>query len=213
MTMALTTLTLDTFGGVLHCPDSRLAWLHEHYGPYLARLIKHVTGSQLQPVDLQDAYQDAMQAFWKLLGQKELSSPEYLPVLRVIARRKGLDILRRRGIRPTTNAEAMLCSVVGQGEVGSAGMEQATWQELRAVLVRVVAGLPERQRVVAEVYLEHHDEFGPRDTYERLAVLVSAVTGKSEQAETVKSLWHAARRVIIVALPRLGYALHEGIDL
>ena len=209
---ALTTLTLDTFGSVLPRPDTRLAWLHEHFGRYLARLIKHVTRGQLQPEDLQDAYQEAMQAFWTLLGHKELPPTQYLAVLQVIARRKGLDALRRRGIAPATNVEAVLSSVVGERHVSLLAMGQTEWHELRTALVGVVAELPERQRLVAEVYFAHYEEFGPRDTHQPLTALVSAVTGKAERVETVKSLWHAARKAIIAALQRLGYTLHEGTD-
>jgi DNA-directed RNA polymerase specialized sigma24 family protein len=53
-----------------------------------------------------------------------------------------------------------------------------------------------KRRVVAEVYVENVDKFRPRDTYRQLAALVSERTGEPECVETIKSTWHAARKIL-----------------
>jgi DNA-directed RNA polymerase specialized sigma24 family protein len=202
-----TTLTYATFWQVLPQPEGRLAWLHRHFGRKLARLIKQVTGGLLPRPDMQDAYQEAVQAFWQMLCRQDLSPKRYIPVLRRIAIHKAVDAMRRHGMAPATNAWNLLCLLVDDSQVDLEMLTPDEVWEFRQTLVRVLAELPDRQRLVAEVYLNHCEEFDPRAIHERLTELVSAVTGQPERLETIKSLWHAARKKIGAALRRLGYTL------
>jgi DNA-directed RNA polymerase specialized sigma24 family protein len=211
--MTTTTLTFDTFGRVLHSPGRRLAWLHEHHGPNITRVIKRVTCGLLPPEDLQDVYQDTLRHFCAFLRDKPLPAERYFPVLRAIARHKGIDALRRRGRRPNTNRGAVLSRAEDRSPDSLSGgpvwerMGLAERREFQQVLMRLVEGLPERQRLVARVYLDHFEDFGKRDTYARLAELVSAISGRSESAKAVKSLWHAGWGALAAGLQRSGFSL------
>jgi DNA-directed RNA polymerase specialized sigma24 family protein len=206
------TVTYDTFGAVFRTPQLRLAWLHEQWGPRLARLIWNVTWGLILPEDLQDAYQETMRAFWTRLCTEEVPAHEYWPQLQAIARHKGLDAMRRRRCRPSTNSEETLAMLEDPYRHDARGLDgwprlvPAECEEFRAVLAATVAALPPRQRLVAEVYLEHCAEFGPRDIYDHLTALVGRRTGQPEKVETIKSLWHAARKAIAAGLARRGYA-------
>jgi len=84
-------------------------------------------------------------------------------------------------------------------------MTAAEREEFGAVLAGLLAELPPRQRVVAELYIAHFDEFRPRATFAVLAELVSAASGQPERPETVKGDWHAARAKLRAGLARRGY--------
>jgi hypothetical protein len=89
-------------------------------------------------------------------------------------------------------------------------MGSAERSEFRQTLLGIVEDLPERQRLVARIFIDHFEEFSPRDIYHRLAALVSDFTGRDEQVEAIKSLWHLARKRIGAELTRQGYAFQQG---
>ena len=212
-----TTLTYDTFGLVLKSPASRLAWFHQFHRQRIIGLIGRVSLGLLSPEDLEDAYQDAMYELYGVLRRKPLAAEEYLPFLQWIARCKGIDALRRRGHRHLTNAMQNVLQISvsfadPQPECVLCEQDKpAGGQDLAEVLLSVLEELPRRQRLVARAYLDHFQEFGERDVYRRLAEVVSGVTGQPEKAETVKSLWFAARQTLGAALKRRGYSLREAM--
>jgi hypothetical protein len=81
--------------------------------------------------------------------------------------------------------------------------------ELRGVFAELFGQLPPRQALVARLFLLHADDFGPRDTYQRLTEIVEAVTGQPQSVTAVKSAWHAARAALAVELRRRGYGPEE----
>jgi DNA-directed RNA polymerase specialized sigma24 family protein len=210
------TVTYDAFGSVFHSPDDRLSWVHRALSSRLAQFIRGVTWGLISREDVQDAYQETVHAFWNILGSRDVPAEEYLPRLQAIARNKAIDALRRKRHRPGTNNEEILltledpyCYPADRFYYGSPRLAPAEGRELSAVLAEVVAALPPRQRLVARVYLEHCAEFGARDVYEPLTALVQEITGQQENVETIKSLWHAARKAIQAALVRRGYDLDD----
>jgi DNA-directed RNA polymerase specialized sigma24 family protein len=213
-----TTLTYDTFGAVLDSPDSRLTWLAQQYGGRIAQGINRVTRGSLSPEDLWDVYQETLCESWKRVRDKNIPAEEYLPMMRAIAYCNGLDELRRRRKRPLTNLGEALYTIEDPRHCSGRGswwqrMGQAEREEFGAALLDAVAELPLRQRLVAEVFLKHYQEFGERATHGRLTELVSAVTEQPENVVTVKSLWHTAKRTIAAALRRRGYDVTEETGL
>jgi RNA polymerase sigma factor (sigma-70 family) len=187
--------------------------LHAAFGVRLARYLKRVTWGLLSPEDLQDAYQETLLAFWKQTQAVGFDPEQPLRLAQTIAQRKGLDALRRRGHRPATNQESLMSAIetdLQSSRLGIAWCKQmgpAERQELRQVLLDTIAALPERQRLVARVYLDHFEDFGQRDLYEPLTRAVAEVTGQAENVQAIKSLWRAARTALAAELTRRGYAL------
>jgi DNA-directed RNA polymerase specialized sigma24 family protein len=71
----------------------------------VARFVQASTWGWLSPPDLQDAYQEALEALWPRLRRP--GAP--LALFKAIARFKVIDALRRRQRRPAaTNAAAAL---------------------------------------------------------------------------------------------------------
>jgi hypothetical protein len=73
------------------------------------------------------------------------------------------------------------------------------------ILLTFIATLPERQRIVAQCFIDNFEDFRERDTYRPLADAVSAITGTTESVAAVKNVWRYAREKIIVELQRRGY--------
>jgi hypothetical protein len=76
---------------------------------------------------------------------------------------------------------------------------------LREILLTFIATLPERQRIVAQCFIDNFEDFRLRDTYRPLAEAVGAITGVTENVAAVKSVWRQAREKIIAELQRRGY--------
>jgi DNA-directed RNA polymerase specialized sigma24 family protein len=192
-------------------PVRALGLLHARHGERLARYLKRITWGLLSAEDLQDAYQDVLHAFWRRSCQPDFDPERYLGLLCVLAQRRGLDALRRRGHRACTSVEGLLPRLdadLGDSKLGLAWREKmgpAERAEFHSVLRQVVEALPPRQRLVARVFIDHYEGFGPRDTYQPLTAAVSDVTGQPETAEAIKSVWRAARAAIAAGLKRRGY--------
>jgi DNA-directed RNA polymerase specialized sigma24 family protein len=208
---SLTTLTYGTFGEVLHSPESRVTWLHEFHRVDFLRVIKQASRGLLSRDDLQDVYQESFHDFYVVLGRTALPSGEYLPTLQCIAYRRSIDALRARGYRHRTNVD-QLVSLIDESAADSAWsllverMSPAERREFTEAVLGLLEELPPRQQLVARIYIEHLEDFGPRHTYQRLTELVSAVTERLENVETIKSLWHAARATLAAALGRRGFS-------
>jgi hypothetical protein len=71
--------------------------------------------------------------------------------------------------------------------------------------LKFVATLPERQRIVAQCFIDNFEMFRPRGVYKPLAEAVSAITGITESVADVKNDWRYAREKITAHLQGLGY--------
>ena len=74
-----------------------------------------------------------------------------------------------------------------------------------AVGPSVIATLPERQRIVAQAYVDHYEDYKERDTYLPLSEAVGRVTGRRENVVAVKSAWIEAEKKIVRELTRRGF--------
>jgi hypothetical protein len=158
--------------------------------------------------DLEDANQETHKAFWSILRRREIMPEDYLPLGLALARRKGLRALGLRGCRTLTNADALLAAATAGLPHGLAGPVRreptgpAECDELCQQVLKLVQGLPPRQRIITDAYLRNYDEFEERKTFTRLAKLVSGITGQPENVETIKSNLHAGRAVLRVEVAR-----------
>jgi hypothetical protein len=143
--------------------------------------------------------------------RRQPATEEYLPLCQGIARHKAADARRRDARRHLTNAAAALSEADDTGPEGGGyarllgRMRAAECEEFGAMLAELLTELPPRQRLVAELYIAHFEEFRPRATFAPLAELVSAVSGRQERPETVKGDRHAARAKLRAGLVRRPY--------
>jgi DNA-directed RNA polymerase specialized sigma24 family protein len=205
----------DLLSALRHEPARALTLLHVRFSSHLGRYLRSVTWGLLSVEDLQDVYQETLHGFWIQVQRPEFQPERYLGLLHTIARRKGLDALRRRGHRPRTHGPDVLLKLeadLHSSQLGRAWREKMTSaerSEFRRVLQGIVETLPHRQRLAARVFLDNFEDFGPRDLYEPLAAALAVVTGQPETALGVRSLWRTARATIAAELARRGYALNE----
>jgi hypothetical protein len=134
-----------------------------------------------------------------------------LRIVLVIARNKAIDLLRKRGHQIKLDDDAIL-EVVAADTKDSDILVQ--WRqhispidsrELREILLLLIATLPERQRIVAQCFIDNFEEFRERDTYRPLTNAVNAITGATERLADVKNNWRYAREKIVAELQRRGY--------
>jgi hypothetical protein len=69
--------------------------------------------------------------------------------------------------------------------------------------------LTEKQVIIAVCFKDNFEDFGERDIYPQLARLVSEVTGKDENAMTIKKQWYEARARLVGELVRRGFGFLE----
>src|SRR5262249_10505655 len=162
----------------------------------ILRYLKRLTWGLLTAEDLQDAYQETLAALWRQAQQPGFDAERPLRLTYALARRKAIDLLRRRGHNARTNADATLALLVQASSLSWHGRRlwRAEAVELRELLLEIVQGLPARQRLVARVFIDHFDNWGQRDVYSPLTEAVAAVTGQPENEEAIKSCWRAAPR-------------------
>jgi DNA-directed RNA polymerase specialized sigma24 family protein len=181
------------------------------FGEPVLRYIKHVTRGLLDPQELMVVYQETILGVIETVRRPGFDPCRPLRVVYRIARNKGIDALRRRGLRAATNEGAFLGNLpagLKDADLGSRaklGLSPAEAREFRQVLLEFVATLPPRQRLVAQCFVDNCDAFSERDIYMPLADAVSAVTGQTESVAAVKSDWRFAREKIAAELRRRGY--------
>jgi RNA polymerase sigma factor (sigma-70 family) len=192
---------------------SAIERLHEQHAVRLGQYIKWVTCGLLQPQDLADVYQETLLALLEKVRKPSFRlrrHPADLALLSLaykIAHHKGINVLRRRQQGRIQGAAILpgLPADSRESDFGFAVKQRlgpAEAREFRRVLFDILQTLPERQRLVARVFMEHYEDFRQRDTYQQLAQKVSEVTGRPESEAAVKSAWRAARDKIRAELRR-----------
>jgi DNA-directed RNA polymerase specialized sigma24 family protein len=161
--------------------------------------------------DLEDLFQLTLYAIYMRAKKPEFCPRKTLRMVLTIARNKSIDLLRKRGHRIKIDEDAILEAVA----VDTKGSEMLMrWQlhvshaeakELREILIKFIPTLPERQRIVAQCFVDNFEEFRKRKTYEPLAAAVSAITKITECVADVKNDWRYAREKIIAELQGRGY--------
>jgi DNA-directed RNA polymerase specialized sigma24 family protein len=198
---ACCTFTHDVFRYAFPRLDQRLAWFHDNYGGDLRQYLKKVANGYLGWHDLEDAYQETLYAFLKVLGREDVPPDQYFAVLCGIGQRKVRHIRRRLRDQPTTNVEDVLEFLRDDDHLPPMGWLPEEIEEFHLLLESEIAQLPSAQWEVAQLYLAHIQEFGARNIYERLAQL-SAETGHPRSVHTIKNLWHTAKATFSAGLLR-----------
>src|SRR5262249_15924189 len=147
--------------------------------------------------DLQDVYQDTVIGVLARARSPGFDSCRSLRLVLAIARNKAIDLLLRRKHRINLDEDAIL-----EVELYMSPIEA---REVRELLLNFIATLPERQRIVAQCFIDNFEDFRQLDTYRRLAEAVCAITEITASVADVKNDWRYAREKIIAELQRRGH--------
>jgi len=186
-------------------------YLHSEYRERVFRHIKWVGRGFLTEHDLQDVYQETLIGVLARARRAGFEPCRSLRMVLAIARNKAIDLLRQRGHKINLDEDAILdvvaadtkgTDIYSQWRLHVFAVEQ---RELREILLEFIATLPERQRIVAQCFIDNFEDFRQRDTYRPLADAVGAITGITESVAAVKNDWRYARGKIIAELQRRGY--------
>jgi DNA-directed RNA polymerase specialized sigma24 family protein len=187
-------------------------YLVSEFRDLILRHIKRAGRCFLSPDEMAVVYQDTIVGVIERTGQPGFDPCRSLRMVLTIARNKAVDFLRtRKKHRVNIDYDAILDAVaadtkdtdlrfrwrlkIGSGEA----------KEVREILLKFIPTLPQRQRIVAQCFVDNFERFRPRGIYKPLADAVSAVTGITESVADVKNDWRYAREKIIAHLQELGY--------
>ena len=194
-------------------PEFGMRLLYEEYQEIILRYIKmHAWG--LQFADCLEVFQQTMIEFWNKTQSPNFDHQKPLALIFWIAKCRSRDMLRRKKHRANPDTDAILEYVGKDYAASDIGYklrypDQVDWDEFRQNLHEVIAELPERQLIVARVFVDNYEDFRKRDTYQPLATLVSNVTGKQESVVAVKSAWLEAKQKIVKEMTRRGFNFLE----
>jgi DNA-directed RNA polymerase specialized sigma24 family protein len=158
-----------------------------------------------------EIYQETLIGVHQCASQPGFNPDHPMKIVRRVARCRAIDQRRRCGHRPNTNEDAILGVVAADLRGSDLGLQwrlhmgPAERNEFWRMLPEIIAILPPRQRLVAECFVNHYEEFRERDVAKPLADAVSAVTGKTESVAAVMSAWRFARERIAEELCLRGY--------
>jgi RNA polymerase sigma factor (sigma-70 family) len=192
-------------------PEFGIRFLYSEFREYLFRYIKRCGRGFFKYQDLEDVFQQTAVAMYQRATKPSFCPRHTLGMGITIARNKSIDLLRKRGHKIKLDADGILAAVAADTK----GTEMLMrWQlhvseteakELREILIKFIATLPTRQRIVAQCFVDNFEDFHERKTYQPLAEAVSAITERTETVADVKSVWRYAREKIVEELQRRGY--------
>jgi RNA polymerase sigma factor (sigma-70 family) len=197
-------------------PEFGTRYLNSEFREWVFRYIKRCGRGFFNYQDFEDVFQLTLFAIHKRATEPDFCPCRTLRMVLTIARNKSIDLLRTRGHKIKVDEDAILEAVAADTK-GSEILLR--WQlhvshtearELREILIEFIATLPERQRIVAQCFIDNFEEFRKRKTYQPLAEAVSAVTGFMECVADVKNDWRYAREKMIEELQRCGYTKITG---
>jgi DNA-directed RNA polymerase specialized sigma24 family protein len=192
-------------------PEFGVQCLDSDFRERILRYIKRVGRGFFDIHDMLDVYQETLIGVLARARQDGFDPCRSLRMVLRIARNKATDLLRQRGHRINLDEDAILEAVVADTKGSDLILQwrlhvfPAEARELREILLAFIATLPERQRIVAQCFIDNYEDFRARDTYRPLAEAVSAITHVTESVAAVKSEWRYAREKIIAELNRRGY--------
>lgn len=174
--------------------------------------IKRAGLGYLSPDDMAVVYQDTIVGVIERTRDPGFDPCRSLRMVYGIARNKAVDFLRnRKKHRVNTDYDAILGAVAADTKDTDLGFRwrlkvgSGEAKELREILREFIPTLPERQRIVAQCFVDNFEEFRPRGLYKPLADAVGAVTGITESVADVKNDWRYAREKMIAHLQSCGY--------
>lgn len=188
-----------------------IEYLNCFFKDRVLRHIKRHGRGFLDTHDLMVAYQEAMIGMLVRARRPGFEPCRSLRMVLSIAKYKAIDMLRERGHRINLDEDAIL-EVVAADTKGSDIYFQwrlhvfpTQLRELREILYEFIAALPERQRIVAQCFVDNYEDFRERNTYRPLADAVGAITGRTENVADVRGVWRRVRLRIVEELQSRGY--------
>ncbi len=158
----------------------------------------------MSPEDLADTWQETLVSVLRAVREKQFDrSRELAPWVATLAYRRAVDLLRRR----TTDGEALdaVRAALEETPLGDWRRELGRMQsaEVFELVRREIVALPERQRVVLQVFSDHYPETA---SMERLRVLVAETSGETVSLAAVKRALQEGRRKLRTVLGRHGFS-------
>jgi len=197
--------------------DFGVQYLHSEYRQQVFQHILRAARGHLNQQELLVVYQDTIAGVIEKTRGPDFDPCRSLRMVFAIARNKAVDFVRaRKKHRINIDYDAILDAVAADTKDSDLGFRwrQAIGpveaKELREILLKFVPTLPDRQRVVAQCFIDNFEDFRPRGIYKLLAEAVSAVTGITESVADVKNDWRYAKEKIIAHLQGLGYDIFTG---
>jgi DNA-directed RNA polymerase specialized sigma24 family protein len=192
--------------------DFGVQYLHSEYREQIFQHIKRAGRGFLNPEEQTIVYHDTIVGVIEKTTVPGFDTCRSLRMVFAIARNKAVDFLRnRKKHRVNVDYDAILEAVAVDTKDTDLGFRwrlevgSGEAKELREILLKFIPTLPERQRIVAQCFVDNFEMFRPRAIYKPLAEAVSAVTGITECVADVKNDWRYAREKIIAHLQGLGY--------
>lgn len=165
------------------------ARLAERYAPKVHRLCLAMLRD---PAAAEDAAQDSLLRAWRALARYDARSGAWSTWLYAITRNRCLTLLGRPGAAPGAWLSLYDEAVQAEAEAVAAPDGATTGEDGHALLRRLVAELPEAQRLAVTLY--YHEE--------RAVSEAAAMLGLPEA--TVKTHLHRARAALRQRLAQLG---------
>jgi DNA-directed RNA polymerase specialized sigma24 family protein len=192
--------------------DFGVQYLVSEFRDLILQRIKRAGRGFLRPDELAVVYQDTIVGVIERTRKTDFDPCRSLRMVLAIASNKAVDYIRtRKKHRINRDYDAILEAVAADTKNTDLGhrwrlnVGSGEAKELREILLKFVPTLPERQRIVAQCYVDNFEMFRPRDVYKPLAEAVSAVRGITESVAAVKNDWRYAREKISAHLQELGY--------
>ena len=195
-------------------PEFGLRLLHTDFRDRVARYIRSrlfgiAPASRAEAV--KDVYQDTMVALMELTKKPDYDWHRPLGIVFGIAFNIAATVLRKRKYVAKQDVDGAIEQIardlVGT-KIGLEGKLQTRieWDEFyRVLLDSIDKVLTEKQVVVTRCFIDNYEDFGERDLYAPLARLVGEITGKDENAMTIKKQWTEARERLVRELSRRGF--------
>lgn len=195
-------------------PDEFVGAVYHSRKMQIMRYLKSVTRGILSADELADVFQETMLSLIRLC-KKAVDPKNSMRLVWDVAKKRAIDGRRKKlklSSRVLSNQEVLEANALADLDGASFGIrwkyaDPAEKAELDACLIDVISSLPERQRIISQLFFEMYEELRERDKYRPLADALSRITGKHEDVVTVKSSLQAAMGRIRSELRRRGFKL------
>lgn len=164
---------------------------------------------------IKEVYQDTMVALVELTKRSEFDWHKPLGIVFGIAFNLAATLLRRRKYVAKQDVDGAIEQIAQDLAGTKIGLEwklqsRVDWDEFYCALLESIDRvLTPKQVVVVRCYIDNYEDFGERDIYAPLARLVAEITGKDENAMTIKKQWIEARQRMVDELSRRGFKFLE----
>lgn len=197
-------------------PEFGLRLLHTDFRDRIAREIRSklwdVRPNDARAEAIKDVYCNTILELAKLVHKGGYDWRKPLGIAIDIARKKAIDFIRRRRRLHKQDIEGAIDQIASDLTDTKVGFQwhlrtKIEKDEFHRVLLEAIdTVLTDKQAIIAVCFKDNFEEFGEREIYAPLARYVSEVTGKDENAMTIKKQWSEARQRLTRELVRRGFS-------